>query len=451
MNISIRHLINILNHEGISLREKQEYLKKYQVNTKRRLSIHHRSQVLVEKLAEMIQKRLTNDLYIFYEHDEDRLHIDDQEPCHNDLGETISYENYMDNYLSCISCDSTTYYDDVEHVHGDSYCPSCYRRQCYYCEDCDSNQFNDDPCSCEDDRDYADEDTGLLCDSTKVELQYYGVDTTSTVVEETMGTEIETEARTDYAVYDLVQEINDIFNKEKENLICVRDGSLDQEIGFEMVSTNATFDYHKNHFWNEFFKSDIPTKKLRAFKGSRTAIHIHFSRNAFTTHQLKHLNAFYHKAENKSFLVDVAQRECTQYASYVPSITYFDDVEHTGKKYRAINFSNSKTVEVRIFKSNVKPISFFRCLELVHSINQFIKTVEEHRTDSISYTEYFDYLLNNPDKRYANLLLWLDQNEYFEHLQYIEDFKIRYANFKSIVEDFKENNQELIDLESEDN
>jgi hypothetical protein len=126
-----------------------------------------------------------------------------------------------------------------------------------------------------------------------------------------MGTEIEAEARTDYAVYDLVQEINDIFNKEKENLICVRDGSLDQEVGFEMVSTNATFDYHKNHFWNEFFKSDIPTKKLRAFKGSRTAIHIHFSRNAFTTHQLKHLNAFYHKAENKSFLVDVAQRECS--------------------------------------------------------------------------------------------------------------------------------------------
>jgi hypothetical protein len=137
--------------------------------------------------------------------------------------------------------------------------------------------------------------------------------------------------------------------------------------------------------------------------------------------------------------------------SYVPSITYFDDVEATGKKYRAINFSKSKTVEVRIFKSNVKPISFFRCLELVHSINQFIKTVDEHRTDSISYTEYFDFLLNNPDKRYANLLLWLDQNEYFEHLQYIEDFKIRYANFKSIVEDFKENNQELIALESEDN
>jgi hypothetical protein len=107
---------------------------------------------------------------------------------------------------------------------------------------------------------------GCYAINTEVELQYYGVDTTSTVVEETMGTEIEAEARTDYAVYDLVQEINDIFNKEKENLICVRDGSLDQEIGFEMVSTNATFDYHKNHFWNEFFKSDIPTKKLRAFQ-----------------------------------------------------------------------------------------------------------------------------------------------------------------------------------------
>jgi hypothetical protein len=29
----------------------------------------------------MIQKRLTNDLYVFYEHDEDRIYIDDQEPC----------------------------------------------------------------------------------------------------------------------------------------------------------------------------------------------------------------------------------------------------------------------------------------------------------------------------------------------------------------------------------
>jgi hypothetical protein len=152
MNISIRHLINILNHEGISLREKQEYLKKYQVNTKRRLSIHHRSAHFVETLAEMIQKRLTNDLYVFYEHDEDRIYLDDQEPEYNSQGDTISYANYHDNYSSCISCDSTIYYEDVEHVHGDSYCPSCFRRQCYYCEDCEENQFNDDPCSCEDER-----------------------------------------------------------------------------------------------------------------------------------------------------------------------------------------------------------------------------------------------------------------------------------------------------------
>jgi hypothetical protein len=61
--------------------------------------------------------------------------------------------------------------DDAEHVHGDSYCPTCFRRQCYYCEHCEENQFNDDPCSCEDER-YPDEDTGLLSDQTEVELQY---------------------------------------------------------------------------------------------------------------------------------------------------------------------------------------------------------------------------------------------------------------------------------------
>ena len=130
------------------------------MNNNRRLSIHHRSAHFVEKLAEMIQKRLTNDLCVFYEHDEDRIYLDDQEPCLNDRGETISELNYCDNYNVCSSCHDTIYYEDAEYVHGDHFCPTCYRRQCYFCEDCEENQFNDDPCSCEDQR-YPDEDTGL--------------------------------------------------------------------------------------------------------------------------------------------------------------------------------------------------------------------------------------------------------------------------------------------------
>jgi len=110
----------------------------------------------------------------------------------------------------CSSCEETVYYENAEYVHGDHFCPSCYRRQCYFCEECEENQFNDDPCHCEDNR-YPDEDTGLLSDQTEVELQYHGVDNTSPIFEETMGTEIEAEARSDYAVYDLVEEINNIF------------------------------------------------------------------------------------------------------------------------------------------------------------------------------------------------------------------------------------------------
>jgi hypothetical protein len=33
----------------------------------------------------------------FYEHDEDRIYLDDNEPQYNDRGNTISYENYYDN------------------------------------------------------------------------------------------------------------------------------------------------------------------------------------------------------------------------------------------------------------------------------------------------------------------------------------------------------------------
>ena len=171
------------------------------------------------------------------------------------------------------------------------------------------------------------------------------------------------------------------------------------------------------------------------------------TRNAFNEDQMARLNCFYHNQKNRSFLIDIAGREENNYARFYNDININSDIFTNGDngKYRAINFNNASTIEVRIFRSNLKQISFFRNLELVHSINQFILNSD----DKIDFTDYFDYLLNNPSKDYVNLLLWLDQKNYFSHLEYIEDFKSRYNDFKNIVEDFKSNNQELIQQESE--
>jgi len=41
----------------------------------------------------------------------------------------------------------------------------------------------------------------------------------------------------------------------EEHILFKRDGSLNY--GFEIVSTNATFNYHKNIFWQSFLVKNI--------------------------------------------------------------------------------------------------------------------------------------------------------------------------------------------------
>jgi len=59
-------------------------------------------------------------------------------------------------------------------------------------------------------------------------------------------------------------------------------------------------------------------------------------------------------------------------------------------------------------------------------------------------------LLKNIHKDYSNLLIFLDDKNYFDHLQHIEQWNDIYTNFKTVVHDFRINNEELIRQESEE-
>ena len=443
MNINLKQFINILNSESISDNEKESYFNTFFENRLDRISnkIGFRSWHIRRKqiaIINLIDKKVNNqNFFIFYDHYENEPCFSYDEPSQDDEGNTISYDNYCDYYSSCDQCCETIHNDNMCYVNDSHYlCSSCRDDMYYYCGECRDYVPNDDPCGCEDTEDT--DDSYLHAYNYRIELLNLGLSSLR------YGIELELEVRSDYERYDIVEEINGAMGK---NAICKRDGSLDEYLGFELVSTNASFNYHKNYLWNEFFNLELH-KKVKGFHGHNTGYHIHFSREPFNEMELKRLNVFYHNPKNRSFLKDIAGRE-TSYAKFINGIDLTYETKTSGDEYkfRAINFNNENTVEVRIFKSNLKQISFFRNLELVHSINQFIL----NSSDSVNYTEYFDYLLNNPNKDYVNLLLWLDQKEYFSHLKYIEDFKSRYEAFKNIVDDFKSNNEALIQLESEDN
>jgi hypothetical protein len=448
MNINLKQLINILSNDKIDVREKIDYFNLFFSNRNANwveksknltaffyseTKIHNKQKALIKILS----KRLENESFeIFWCHYYTEPQFERYgDIWYDDRGYTISEQAYDENYCRCDDCDEIIHYDSANYINDYHYCRDCTDRSFYFCHNCDTYVDNDNDCGCESDHD---DDHNLYAYNYRIALQNYGLSKLK------YGIELELEVRSDFYRFDIVEELHDVMKKDA---ICKRDGSLCEENGFELVSTNADFHHHKNVMWEKFFKLNLH-EKVKGYHGHQTGYHIHFSREPFTVPEMKRLNAFYHNPENRSFLVDISGRTTT-YAKYLNDITIENEIETYGDdcKFRAINFNNTDTIEVRIFRSNLKPISFFRNLELVHSINQFILNSSE----SVKYTEYFDYLLNNPTKDYINLLLWLDDKEYFSHLEHIEDFKTRYNNFKNLVMDFKNDNQELILLESEDN
>jgi len=436
MNINIKQLINILSNDNINKNEKENYFKLFFSNRNvaflkksQRLeaffysetNIHNKEKALIKILSKKLEDQ---DFSIFWCHEYNEICFDKWGDLYfNDQGETISENAYNENYVHCSSCEEINHMDRTDYIDNDHYCRSCRDDHFFYCDHCDEYQPHDNPCDCSYDEE-EEEQGNLYAYNYRIPLLNLGNSDLR------YGIELELEVRSDYDRYDVVADIEGAINKDETLIVCKRDGSLDQDQGFELVSTNADFNYHKNLFWNDFFKMDL-NSKCRGYHGNNCGYHIHMTRNAFNEDQMARLNCFYHNQKNRSFLIDIAGREENNYARFYNDININSDIFTNGDngKYRAINFNNASTIEVRIFRSNLKQISFFRNLELVHSINQFV--------------------LNSTSKDYVNLLLWLDQKNYFSHLEYIEDFKSRYNDFKNIVEDFKSNNQELIQQESE--
>ena len=360
-------------------------------------------------------------------------------------GDLICRDAFEDNYFTCDVCEEIEHQDHINRCDSRDYeyCGPCYDERVRYCDDCDTNYDENDGCECD-----REERNNLLHYRTKNKLYSHGKENAILFY----GNEIEMQVYRDQSRYDIVEKFNDCFNHDGfENIICKHDGSLDTDKGFEMSSTNCSFEYHKETFWNDFFELN-PAQYCKAYNGHNCGIHWHFNRNVFTENQLRRLNCFYNHPKNKNLIVDIAGREGYGYCKFVPSITFDDPIRTSTDeyKYRVINFNNEHTIEIRIFRSNLKKISFFRYLEFVHSVNEWIRSSDQDNAENITWEYYFDWLLKNISRKFENLFFFLDDRKHFDHLENIEEWNYVYTNFKTLITDFRNNNQEQIELESEE-
>ena len=360
-------------------------------------------------------------------------------------GNFICQNAYLNHYSTCDRCDDVINNSQIRNCYDsdNNYCEHCFDQVSNYCDECDQSYLEE----CECDQCDRHERSNLDEYTEKNPLHYLGKENDYMFY----GVEIEVQVYEHQSRNRVVDMFRDCFNQEQTNIVCKRDGSLHPQKGFEMSSTNCSFDYHKNRFWNDFYELK-PAQYCKAYEGKDCGIHIHFNRNAYTENNLRSLNCFYNNPKNRNLIVDIAGRdEHEDYCRFIPSIGFDDPINTNGSsyKYRVINFNNKDTVEVRIFRSNLKQLSFFRYLEFVHTVNLWIKETDPTRYEKITWIEYFDWLLKNLSKDFSNLLFFLSKRNHFDHLETITEWQDIYTNYKTVITDFVNANQELIESEGE--
>ena len=160
------------------------------------------------------------------------------------------------------------------------------------------------------------------------------------------------------------------------------DGSLDN--GFENITMPATLAYHRSiaDKYEQMFKLLIDGKYTSHNNGD-CGLHIHFNRNFFGTKEEERTSKLLYLMEKFwSEMVVFSRRSESQLNRWarrydesheVVSKHYKDG--HYGR-YHAINLTNSKTIEFRLFRGTLNLDSYFATLEIVDRLVRLAKGVD---------------------------------------------------------------------------
>ena len=184
---------------------------------------------LIALLSPTLEQKTGHRIFKCYEHNELEIeHLDDIIETVN--GDFICRDAYDTNYFECDCC------GEIDHTNHrsrcdsreDEYCENCYDERVRYCDDCDSSYDENDNCECDqDNHSNLDEwDTRNVIHNLGREhsVRFYGV-------------EVEVQVFERHSRNEIVDMFRDCFNKDKQFIVCKRDGSLHTEKGFELSST----------------------------------------------------------------------------------------------------------------------------------------------------------------------------------------------------------------------
>lgn len=242
-----------------------------------------------------------------------------------------------------------------------------------------------------------------------------------------LGVELEVESR-----IDLRESSYRVAESLRGGAILKRDGSIGH--GFEIVTIPATLAAQRV-IWEKFFETK-PHTYLSGWTSSNCGLHIHVSRQSLSFLTQGRINKFVNSERNIRFISDIAGRSIdpehgNTYCRAQPSSAKFGrglgiKKDKNGKirvtpsrggednRYQAVNISSTnggRTMEFRIFRSNVGYNGFFRTLEFVTALCEYLSGAI-----SVKQLTHDDFIMWFGDaenySRYPELYKWMLKKEY---------------------------------------
>jgi hypothetical protein len=272
-------------------------------------------------------------------------------------------ENY---YFSCDFCEGLVHSDDINSIDGGNsyYCRGCTENRAYWCNACDD--YHRDHYNCPED-DYP-TDRGLIKSySYKPEPVFYSDGVNQKLF---FGLELEIESTSgNYA--EGAQLVTDRLG---DFVYLKEDGSLNH--GFEIVTHPFDYEHYRSNF-NFGFLADLRALGFRSWDSKTCGLHIHISKTGFISggHIWRFSNLI---LNNLPQWVKIAGRNSERWASFDKGANKIAGIlkgKEYPERYVAVNMSNDKTIEVRIFRGSLNERRVCAAIESIHAAVVYTKNL----------------------------------------------------------------------------
>lgn len=207
------------------------------------------------------------------------------------------------------------------------------------------------------------------------------------------GVELETD---NYMDIGKAAELLDDLSRGNSLFWLEEDSSLDK--GIEIISQPCTLDYHRDKFPWKGVIAAVKAGEGKAENTETAALHIHFSRSFFgekhcELYQLRLVylfERFYPKlavlGRASSYLLNRSAKRYNNNLYNKRSKAKIWELQRYWR-YQAVNLCNSKTIEIRIFRSTLVAGTILASLELVDFLARLVKKTSTKKLQAMTWKE----------------------------------------------------------------